>query len=382
MGREKRLDALDKMIELSNVQGFVLMDDILSCADTFSLPLSDFDWLSESVVMRGIIVYEERPATLDDEAIASVDDFSQVDYEEIYRKVLSMAPSLDSMISDIRRIKPPQYREISQLQYLVKEGNSHARKRMIEMHLRNAVRVALQRAENYDYDIDEAIQLAFIGLVSAVDKYDPDKNGAFASYANLYMIQSISREQPTQNASVYYPVHKREEYFTVYPTLHSQGFRSNDVGDCECHKWISEISQVLSCSIEHAKGVFDMLRPMPSLDVAIDVFDRQIRAAESMSVDDTTASNYHALSWTPIEAINDSIDRFYTSKQVLRALDTLTSKEKNVIMLRFGFIDGIQHTLEDIGLQFGVTRERIRQLEVKALRKLKHPTRKLVNLVR
>ena len=96
---------------------------------------------------------------------------------------------------------PPQRGEIRQLKYQIVDGNTYARERMIEMHLRLALRVALQRAETYDMDIEDAIGYACIGLVIAVDKYDPDTSGAFASYASLWMIQNISRVQSTQPVS-------------------------------------------------------------------------------------------------------------------------------------------------------------------------------------
>lgn len=92
---------------------------------------------------------------------------------------------------------------------------------MIEMHLRIALRIALQRSETYDMDLEDAIGYACIGLIIAVDKYDPDTSGPFSSYATLWILQNISREQSTQRKLVYYPVHKRMSILQCIPSSSS-----------------------------------------------------------------------------------------------------------------------------------------------------------------
>ena len=132
------------------------------------------------------------------------------------------------MIDEIRLIRPPQFRELSGIIYQAKEGNEYARNRIVEMHLRMAVRIGLQRAEQYDADLVDCIGDACVGLHTAVERYDPDTSGPFGSYASLRMLQNISREQKTQRPDVYYPVHKKEQYYTMYPILRNRGCTACD----------------------------------------------------------------------------------------------------------------------------------------------------------
>ena len=148
----------------------------MDCANEKSLSIQDFDWLSGTIATHGIIIYDEAPISFttvnseDDE----YDDYAQCDYEAVYNRIIELDDSLELFITKIRNIMPPQWRELTQLKYQAFEGNQHARERMIEMHLRVAMKIALQRVENYDMDIQDAISEACIGLVNAVDKYNPD----------------------------------------------------------------------------------------------------------------------------------------------------------------------------------------------------------------
>lgn len=375
MEREKRQAALSELLSQAELKGYILFDDIMMAAETFSLLLPDFDWLTEAITSRGVLIYDEAPHTLaeydeDDE----VSDFAQVDYESIYCRVLELDPSLESIISEIRRIKPPQLHEVGQLKYLVKEGNQHARERMIEMHLRNAVRLALQRSEAFDYPIDEALQYAFIGLILAVDKYDPDINGVFASYANLYMVQSISRDQPLQNTFLYYPAHKKEELYSIYPNLKKHG--CTVCPDIErCDRAISMICEELDCDKERTIGVIYSFLPVLSLDEQNELFLKNIHALEKQGVDVSHADNYSCLVVYHDDKLDEEITRQNLNAEVNRVLHTLSVREREVLSLRYGLSDGTEHTLSEVGDVFSVTRERIRQIEVKALTKLRHPTR-------
>ena len=176
--------ALANLIQLSSEKGFLVFDDIYDEADKWFLSIRDVDYLSSSIVTRGIIVYDEAPVT--DAAGSSedeYDDYAQRDYEAVFNRVIELDSDLKDFINAVRAIVPPQAREMDQLKYQVQEENLYARERVIQMYLRFAVRIALQRAETYDCEISDTIQEALIGLVTAVDKYDPDSSGPFGSYA-------------------------------------------------------------------------------------------------------------------------------------------------------------------------------------------------------
>ena len=209
MSIEARQLAYKALIHLSEGQGYITFDNIMDCADRYALPIQDFDWLSNSITTLGVIVFDNVPNQQDNSTNEENDDFAQSDYDLVYNRIVELNPSLTSFVEAVRNITPPQRHEIQKLKYQVVEGNRFARTQMIEMHLRVAFRIALQRSETYDMDIEDAIELACIGLIMAVDKYDPDNSGAFSQYAALWILQNMSREQSTQRPLVYYPVHKK-----------------------------------------------------------------------------------------------------------------------------------------------------------------------------
>ena len=172
---------MDALLKKADRQGFVTFDDIMNSGDEYALSIADFDWVSNTITTRGILVYDTAPTTsveeIDDD---EVDDYSQIDYEKVYRVIIRIEPSLEPFVEEVRAIRPPQFRETSQLKYLVQEGNAHARQRMVEMHLRIALRIGLQRAQTYNTDIVDSVLNACLGVVSAVDRYDPDTSGPFA----------------------------------------------------------------------------------------------------------------------------------------------------------------------------------------------------------
>lgn len=370
---DKRQQALEQLLKKADMQGYVIFDDIMSAADEYNLSIPEVDWLSEAIATKGIIIYDEAPnspSSSDDE----FEDYAQIDYEDIYRRVLQIDPSLESFIESIRQIKPPQFREIAQLQYLVREGNQHARNRMYEMHLRSAIRVALQRAESFDVCLADVIQDACVGLMTAVDKYDPNENGSFGSYATLYMLQNISREQSTVNALVYYPVHKKEDCFSVYPILKERGCISCD-GFGQCERMAAAIVEKLHCSNEDLPGIYEMLSPYLSLEAEYEHFTSEYERTESDGRDVSRILNHSAFSYVAEETWINQIMSEGMRITLQGTLATLTPRESNIISLRYGLTDGIEHTLAEVGEVLHVTRERIRQIEVKALRKLRHPSR-------
>lgn len=370
MEGDNREIAYQQLVKLSEQNGYVLFDDIMDSADKWSLPIQDVDWLSNSITARGILVYDAAPATARIEDDEDIDDHAQIDYDAVFDRVIEIDPSLETFISEVRNIKPPQTHEMNQLKYQVQEKNLYARQRVIEMHLRFAVRIALQRVEQYDCDMADTLQDACLGLIYAVDKYDPDLSGPFGSYASLWILQNISRNQPTQRPTIYYPVHKKEGYFTMYPILKTHGYldrdnlrHSKDARTVVCNK--------LECTEEQAEDIINQCLPVESLDEVYSLFLKNSDESEEQDgYLDVTDFRY----FCEDGHFND-VDNHLIRELINEVLETLTVREQEVIRKRYGFEDGTEKTLEEVGTSFGVTRERIRQIEAKALRKLRHPSR-------
>lgn len=361
MGRENRQEALAYLVKQAEIQGYVTFDNIMDCADANYLPITDFDWLTNAVTTRGILIYDEDPINRSTKSIDNDDhdDYAQSDYEAVYKRIIELDESLTEFVNEVRNIVPPQWKEFEILKYQVLEGNRHARNRIVEMYLRLALKIALQRTETYDMDIQDAVGEACIGLLTAVDKYNPDINGPFGSYASMWILQNISRRQSTQRSLVYYPVHKKEPYFVAYPIAKQIGY-NNDSELFDMDEVRTAIINKTSLPVDEIDDVIEAMTPFESYEVLFtQENDEQI--VPNCLVDDAE--------------IDQSIIEKTMQDEVKEALAILRDKERQVIELRYGLDGRGARTLEEVGSIFNVTRERIRQIEAKAIRKMRNSKR-------
>lgn len=370
MEREPRQEALQQMLSLAASQGYITFDEIMQFSDEHELSLPDFDWLTNTITTRGILVYD-TPPTQRQEADENEDfgDYAQIDYDAIYNEIVQIDPGQKEFVNEVRSIIPPQYKEVSQLKYLVKEGNEHARQRMIEMHLRHALRLALQRTKQYGLEFADTIDTAIIGLIIAVDRYDPDTSGPFASYASLWILQNMNRELSTQAPLMYFPVHQKELYFNVYPLLKRYG--CTECPDLsECPKAVQMIIDRTGCTEEQMPDVLKMIIPFDSLDMFL-------KNNEECFEDLPCFYKTHKLlSYDFEEQLIEEPTSTLMKEQIMNVLNTLKPRDGEVLKLRYGLDGEKEKTLEEIGQMFNLTRERIRQIESKAIKKLRHPSRK------
>lgn len=371
MGNDNRTNAYQQLVALSEKQGYLLLDDLLNSSEQWSLPIQDVDWLSNIITTQGILIYDTAPDTSVIDIDDTYRDFAQIDYDEVYQRVIDNEPSLQNFINYIRNIKPPQAREMEQLKYLVKEGNRSARKRVFEMHLRFAVRIALNTVEQFGCEMADTLQDACIGLLYAVDRYDPDSGEPFGSYASLWIIQNVRRTQPTQRPTIYYPFHLKEKYFTVYPILKEYGYIGRDWSPDDIQEINGIIDDKLDSNDENNDFIIDQCIPVGSFEKQYDNFLKNIEECEKHeSARDINIENCF-YSKDPLEKVSEDA----LKEAIENALGTLTVREQFIIRGRYGLDDGEKKTLESLGLRLGVTRERIRQIENKALSKLRHPSR-------
>lgn len=288
-------------------------------------------------------------------------DRAQVDYDAIYRKVISIAPGLKEFINYVREIKPPQLVEWQAMMSKAGKGDVSAKHRIIEMYLRNVIRYALYYAEKYDLPLEDTIQDGIVGLHNAVEKFDPTENYTFQQYYPLWIRQSIQREMPRYMYTRYLPIHIHEQLLNIKELGMQNGLILPDDYAIVTEDFISLVSDKLDVSIDTARKYLQYFVPEISLDDYIDTCEFENEDIDASLVYD---------------AESDLID--YLQSKNLRGvlnkvLHTLTPREKHTLQMRYGFIDGRPRTLEELGRMYNVSRERIRQLETKAIRKLRHP---------
>ena len=263
---------------------------------------------------------------------------------------------MEPFVHAVAQITPPQARETSRLVKQLLEGNNYARTRLIEMHLRLALKTALNCAQKYDLDLEDAIADSIDGLIIAVDKYDPNGFSAFTSYASLWMQQRIMRFSNPKWMEFYSPFHAKQ-----IPLQAKQIYDDHFCPECQngsCPQVLEEISAQLSISISEAKE-------------AVEVIERNLRTT---SLDQLSDDEKESMCFATKPDMFDIILLNDLEEQINKSLSSLKDKERDIIKMRFGLV-GPEMTLEEVGQQFDVTRERIRQIEVKALKRLRHPSR-------
>lgn len=355
----KVADSQKLLIAESEKKGFLTFDDIMDISDAYSLSVSEVDQLSEALEIRGIIIYETAPVGKD---TGHFEDYSRINYESIFEEIISLSPELEYVIELVRKLPPPQYGEISALTMQTAAGNIYARERLILIHLRVALKIALSMTKLHQYDIIDAVSAGFIGLIIAVDRFDPDGFSAFQSYASLWIQQNINRECNPIWIEYYFPAHYKEKMLPAY-----ERYLSHSCEYCVenhiCDRLLAEIAEELD---------IDIIQAEEYLSVAIQQAEQHIYFEEN---DDETITGIPEELTQTDDTLFECVVSSMARDALSAALNSLKPKEADVIRLRTGFDSGRPMTLEEVGAIYGITRERIRQIEAKALRKLSHPSR-------
>ena len=235
------------------------------------------------------------------------------------------------------------------------EGDVESRTKLVSSNLRLVVSIAKKYHKNAGMSFLDIIQEGNIGLMKSVDKYDPASGYRFSTYATWWIRQTISRAITNQANTIRVPAHMFDIQSKVSKA--SQKLH-NELGR---EATIEEIANELNVSTEKVEEVYHLIHTPMSLDYTVGEDD-------DTSVGDLIADT---------EAISPEEIAIQQERReaILKVLNTLSEKEKEVIMWRFGLTDGEAKTLEEVGVMYGVTKERIRQIEIKALRKLRQPFR-------
>ena len=271
----------------------------------------------------------------------SVENMNLDDPVKIYLREIGRVPLLSSD-------------EEIDLAVRISEGDEYAKQRLTEANLRLVVSIAKKYVGRGMYFLD-LIQEGNVGLIKAVDKFDYKKGFKFSTYATWWIRQAITRAIADQARTIRIPVHMVETINRL-KKVQSQLLHENGVEPSE-----ELIAEKMDLPVERVREIMRVAQEPVSMETPIGP-EEDSRLMDFIRDEDALAPGEAAL-------------KTITNEDIDGVLKTLTPREESVIRLRFGLQDGRCHTLEEVGTEFNVTRERIRQIEAKALRKLRHPVR-------
>jgi len=364
--QEELQTALQALIAQGRKEGMIRSSDLNAQLEKLDLSPEKIEEIYDQFEAMNIqVVSAELDLDLGDNAEVGLDDLgddidlANMEEEELVDPVdLAAEYNLDDPVrmylKEIGQIKLLSAEEEVELAKAVAEGDQKAKNKLTEANLRLVVSIA-KKYSGRGLHILDLIQEGNTGLIRAVDKFDWTKGNKFSTYATWWIRQAITRAIADQARTIRVPVHMVE--------VINKATRCNRklVQELGREPTVEEIAAELNLPVEK-------------------IIEANRTAADTLSLDtpvgdeeDTSIGSFVEDERTPGPA--DATSNALLAEALKEILDTLTEREADVLRMRFGMYDGRTHTLEEVGQIFGVTRERIRQIENKAIRKLRHPSR-------
>ena len=330
-----------RILDYYATNGVVSEDFILDVCLEYDLDFAEIDSLCGKILTQKVLI--QQIPDLESPSEDAISDFGHINYDELLTEIQRIEPSLGVFISEIKKIVPPQNREWIQLLPQAKSGSEYARERLVYMYLRSVIRIAFSFAENNYVDLQESIQDAAIGILNAINKYDVTSSDPFGTYYPLWCIQEMQRSCMFRHNLCRFPVHVKERIFPYLEVIKNNDFFDNykiaiDYADCELRESIGKKELSMSYFLTW-QGIPDCA--VDENEVYSDVFMNDLKNG------------------------------------LFGIMAGLSDREKQIILLRYGFYEDTCYTLEEVGMRFGITRERVRQIESKALKKMRLQTLKL-----
>ena len=357
---EDAMATVSALIAKAKREGSIQSSELTAELEKLDLPVEKIEHIYDTFDAMGIqIVSPELELDVSDDLGMDMDEVPDNDEEELVDPLeLAAEYNLDDPVrmylKEIGQVKLLTADEEIELAKRVSEGDKKAKDRLTEANLRLVVSIA-KKYSGRGLHILDLIQEGNTGLIRAVDKFDYTKGNKFSTYATWWIRQAITRAIADQARTIRVPVHMVE--------VINKATRCNRklVQELGREPTLEEIAAELNLPIEKIIEANRTAADTLSLDMPVG--DEEDTTIGSFVEDDNTPG--------PVDATSNAM----LSEALTEILGTLTEREADVLRMRFGMYDGRTHTLEEVGQIFGVTRERIRQIENKAIRKLRHPSR-------
>ena len=357
---EDAMATVSALIAKAKREGSIQSSELTAELEKLDLPVEKIEHIYDTFDAMGIqIVSPELELDVSDDLGMDMDEVPDNDEEELVDPLeLAAEYNLDDPVrmylKEIGQVKLLTAEEEIELAKRVSEGDKKAKDRLTEANLRLVVSIA-KKYSGRGLHILDLIQEGNTGLIRAVDKFDYTKGNKFSTYATWWIRQAITRAIADQARTIRVPVHMVE--------VVNKATRCNRklVQELGREPTLEEIAAELNLPIEKIIEANRTAADTLSLDMPVG--DEEDTTIGSFVEDDNTPG--------PVDATSNAM----LSEALTEILGTLTEREADVLRMRFGMYDGRTHTLEEVGQIFGVTRERIRQIENKAIRKLRHPSR-------
>ena len=354
---------LEELIKKGKKSGAITPED-LTVLETLGIPEEEQEKFYQKLEENNISIEitDDALPDLSEESFPEAEDIKQVEEvtekelqeTEDYADQLSTDDPVRMYLKEIGKVPLLTAEEEQDLAKRMTEGDEEARKKLTEANLRLVVSIAKRYVGRGMLFLD-LIQEGNLGLIRAVEKFDYTKGYKFSTYATWWIRQAITRAIADQARTIRIPVHMVE---TINKVIRVSRQLLQELGHDPSAE---EIAQAMDLPPEKVREILKVAQEPVSLETPIGE-EEDSHLGDFIPDEEASA---------PSEVASLSLLR----EQLFDVMDTLTPREKKVLELRFGLTDGRTRTLEEVGREFGVTRERIRQIEAKALRKLRHPSR-------